>query len=256
MNRDINLKENTIIELSDDNETINLTASNDATIIFKIKAVKNLKVTGNFDKYNINIIYLNENTLPLQFIEDYHIDGAYVNLCHGQFCTNDLDLTSTSYLNKGDFNINTYGISKANSRIIINVKNVLPNTNGKIDNYIIGLKGSSLIMDAIGEICKGAYNSKNLQTSKCLTFDEVKSIEVLPVLIIDENDVSASHALSIGKLDELQKYYLQSRGLNEKTIYELITVGYILPITEYVYDDIKEDITKYVYEKVNQLCWT
>lgn len=56
--------------------------------------------------------------------------------------------------------------------------------------------------------------------------------EVVPVLLIDENDVKASHATTLGQPDENQLYYLQTRGLSRKQALGLLTVGYIMPITE------------------------
>ena len=58
-----------------------------------------------------------------------------------------------------------------------------------------------------------------------------------PLLLIDENDVKASHATTLGQPDENQLYYLQTRGLSRKQALGLLTVGYIMPITELFEDE-------------------
>ena len=37
-----------------------------------------------------------------------------------------------------------------------------------------------------------------------------------PILLIDEDDVTAGHAASVGRVDPLQLYYLMSRGITKK----------------------------------------
>ena len=36
-----------------------------------------------------------------------------------------------------------------------------------------------------------------------------------PILLIDEDDVTAGHAASVGRVDPLQLYYLMSRGISQ-----------------------------------------
>ena len=57
---------------------------------------------------------------------------------------------------------------------------------------------------------------------------------MIPLLLIDENDVKASHALTIGQPDEDQLYYLQSRGLTTKQAVGLLSIGYFLPVIELI----------------------
>jgi Fe-S cluster assembly protein SufD len=48
-----------------------------------------------------------------------------------------------------------------------------------------------------------------------------------PILLIDENDVSAGHAASVGRVDPLQVYYLMSRGLSRQEAEKLIVFGFL-----------------------------
>ena len=75
--------------------------------------------------------------------------------------------------------------------------------------------------------------------------------------MIDENDVEASHATTIGQMDENQMYYLQSRGLSEDEAIRLVTIGYLLPIAR-ISDDpkLQEALAQEIETKVNEVCLT
>ncbi|NLC64279.1 MAG: hypothetical protein GX753_01250 [Erysipelothrix sp.] len=83
--------------------------------------------------------------------------------------------------------------------------------------------------------------------------DESNAI-VFPKLLIDENDVAASHAASVGRPNEEHIYYLQSRGLSKKDAMRLLLKGYLLPITEGIQDlKIKEALIEEIEMKVDAL---
>ena len=70
-------------------------------------------------------------------------------------------------------------------------------------------------------------------------------------MCIDENDVEASHAAVVGKINEEHIFYLCSRGLGEEEAKRLITLGYLNPIIAYFDDQrIKEDIANAIIKKV------
>ena len=50
--------------------------------------------------------------------------------------------------------------------------------------------------------------------------------------MIDENDVTAGHAASIGQVDPEDMYYLMSRGLSESEATEMIVMGFVEPFTK------------------------
>ena len=64
-----------------------------------------------------------------------------------------------------------------------------------------------------------------------------------PILKIDENDIEASHAAVVGKINDEHIFYLTSRGLSEEEAKRLITLGYLKPImTGFADDEMKNEI--------------
>ena len=60
------------------------------------------------------------------------------------------------------------------------------------------------------------------QNTRMITLNQKKGI-IVPILLIDENEVDASHSAHIGTFDEESLFYLQSRGIPlESAIYMLI----------------------------------
>lgn len=137
----------------------------------------------------------------------------------------------------------------------IEVANLAPHTFGEIRNYAVVLSSGRLMIDAIGRIVKGAYRSESHQTSRALSFADGQRSEILPELLIDENDVQASHAMSIGRVDEDQLYYMMSRGLSIEQCTSLISTGYLMPITEILSnEELRSSLAGEMERKISELC--
>ena len=124
-------------------------------------------------------------------------------------------------------------------------------TESNMENYAVVYKDGDYKMNDTGKIEKGAYGSSSHQTSRALILDKDQKCDITPILLIDENDVQASHATTMGQIDENQLYYLQTRGLTKTQALGLITIGYILPIASALDDEtIQEELSAKVEKKV------
>jgi Fe-S cluster assembly scaffold protein SufB len=111
------------------------------------------------------------------------------------------------------------------------------NTYANMTNYGVTEGNSSLQFTGTGHILNGAKFSKTHQAAKIMVFDEKCFGRADPVLKIDENEVEASHAATVGRVNEEHLYYLQSRGLSKKEAKRIITLGYLQPIIAYFTDE-------------------
>jgi Fe-S cluster assembly protein SufD len=50
------------------------------------------------------------------------------------------------------------------------------------------------------------------------------------ILLIDEDDVTAGHAASVGQVNEEQIYYLMSRGISRSEAEYLVIFGFLAPV--------------------------
>lgn len=103
-------------------------------------------------------------------------------------------------------------------------------TYGNMHNFAVQFNKSNYEMVANGNIMDKCPGSESHQETRVLTLGEEQKTKVIPLLLIDENDVKASHALTIGQPDENQLYYLQSRGLSKEASMGLLSIGYFMPV--------------------------
>jgi Fe-S cluster assembly protein SufD len=75
-------------------------------------------------------------------------------------------------------------------------------------------------------IARGAHGADAFQTNHNLVLSEGAHADSVPNLDIDENDVRCSHASTVGPIDEEQRYYLESRGVEPRVAERLIVLGF------------------------------
>src|SRR5579884_873119 len=75
-------------------------------------------------------------------------------------------------------------------------------------------------------IRRGARRADARQTNNNLVLSEGAHADSVPNLDIDENDVRCSHASTVGPIDEEQRFYLESRGIEPALAERLIVLGF------------------------------
>jgi len=107
------------------------------------------------------------------------------------------------------------------------VTNYGRNSIGHILQHGVILEKGTLTFNGIGHIIKGAKGADAQQESRVLMLSDQARSDANPILLIDENDVTAGHAASIGQVDPEDMYYLMSRGLDEVTAKRLVIRGFL-----------------------------
>ncbi|MFD1671265.1 Fe-S cluster assembly protein SufD [Agrilactobacillus yilanensis] len=100
-------------------------------------------------------------------------------------------------------------------------------TIGNILQHGVILQKATLTFNGVGQIVKGARGSDSQQENRVLMLSNKSIGDANPILLIDENDVRAGHAASVGRVDEQQMYYLMSRGIDKKTAERLVIRGFL-----------------------------
>ena len=68
----------------------------------------------------------------------------------------------------------------------------------------------------------GAVGAKGAENEEVLLMDEKVRNKTVPLILCAEEDVEGSHGASIGRIDEGQVFYMESRGIPREKIYELM----------------------------------
>ncbi|MET3292641.1 Fe-S cluster assembly protein SufD [Brevibacillus fluminis] len=83
------------------------------------------------------------------------------------------------------------------------------------------------ILNGITKIEKGATKANGEQANNILMLSEKARGDANPILLIDEDDVKAGHAASVGRVSEESIYYLMSRGITRRAAERLIIIGFL-----------------------------
>lgn len=124
-------------------------------------------------------------------------------------------------------------------------------TDGFILQHGVMKEEASTIFNGIGKIEHGATRSNAVQESRVLMLSEKARGDANPILLIDEDDVTAGHAASVGRVDPLQLYYLMSRGISQAEAERLIVHGFLAPVVSQLpIEGVKKQLSEVIERKV------
>lgn len=125
------------------------------------------------------------------------------------------------------------------------------NSEGYILKHGVVKDSASSIFNGIGKIEHGASKSNAEQSSRVLMLSEKARGDANPILLIDEDDVTAGHAASVGRVDPLQLYYLMSRGIPQREAERLVIHGFLAPVVnELPIEGVKKQLVEVIERKV------
>lgn len=82
----------------------------------------------------------------------------------------------------------------------------------------------------------GAAGATGTEQENVLLLDEHVVNKTVPVILCAEEDVVGSHGATIGQIDPKQIFYMQSRGIPEKQIYEILAQSQLGSIVKQIGD--------------------
>ena len=124
-------------------------------------------------------------------------------------------------------------------------------TNGHILKHGVMKDSASSIFNGVGHIKHGATRSDAQQESRVLMLSEKARGDANPILLIDEDDVTAGHAASVGRVDPIQLFYLMSRGISQKEAERLVIHGFLDPVVRALpIESVKNQLREVIEMKV------
>lgn len=221
----------------------------------ELKIVENYVGLGNFNGNIVSEFKVGANAnLTVNTVNDmhegcvvYHHKSAEVEqdgvLDATNFIINDTDLVFEDFaylVGRGaQANVKTVSIASGAQKqnMTVRTENIAPNTVGNIVNYGIVKDDAHLAFNGIGKIQKASKASDNQQETRLLNLSKTAQAVANPFLLIDEGDITAGHAASIGQLDEEQIYYLMSRGMSRTQASKMIVSGFLTPFVDAIDDE-------------------
>ncbi len=147
----------------------------------------------------------------------------------------------------------TMGAGEMKANITSTVDHLARHTTSDILARSVMKNTASSILNSITKIEKGASKSNGQQSGKVLMLNPKARGDANPILLIDENDVIAGHAASVGRVDPMQIYYLMSRGITEEEAEKLIVYGFLgIVLSNIPSQSLKEQLDRIIERKFLQ----
>ena len=138
-----------------------------------------------------------------------------------------------------------------NQTVDIELIHEAPHTTGLMHNIAIANGNGKVILNGVEKILQGMIKSDAYQNLKGIITSDDAVIEVNPILLIDEHDITAGHGATVGKLEEISIYYLMSRGLTKNEAEKLMINGLLAPLVNAISDEpLKERFVNLVNERI------
>lgn len=122
------------------------------------------------------------------------------------------------------------GQGEAKQEITLRVVLSAPETRCRVDMRAALANTSSSFFDGLIRVEENAKNAEGFLSYKALLLSPGARAKPIPRLEVLTREVaSLGHAASVGKIDEDQLFYLQSRGLDRAQAEKLIVEGFLIP---------------------------
>ncbi len=251
----------TINEKSDYSEPliISLEDDNNETLVIEAKKHSNAKIILQLSKndnskcnYNLRLLVEENATVKYLLISELGSDDGYLNHdfevkkdatleLMGGFLSNILNAKMTTKLTGSGASVflRAVVISALNNKQNLDVKIIheAPYTTGLMHNIAIASDNGVVRLNGIEKILQTMSKSETYQNLKGITTSDDATIEVNPILLIDEHDIKAGHGATVGKLEEHAIYYLMSRGIPKKDAQKLLINGLLKPLVDEISDE-------------------
>lgn len=140
------------------------------------------------------------------------------------------ELELTFDLKAENINVNIYGLVLGKDKKSFKLRTKTIHSVKNASSWVL-LKGifagqSTFDFEGMISIAEGASGSDAYLQNENLLLSDEAIVNSSPQLEICNDDVKASHGVTISTIDDLQAFYLKSRGLDAKTTDEVLIKGF------------------------------
>jgi Fe-S cluster assembly scaffold protein SufB len=186
---------------------------------------------------NITTKNLNSAKINLIYTKTQIQKGASITITDDLTITNNKNKDSFTSLRVDQNNISQNATAKTFTSFIqnqtqqfdlkTNIHHLANNTSGKMLARGVLQDNSKVSFQGKIHVPKNTIDTTSHQNFKVLTLGDKTSCDAVPVLDIHNDDVSVSHGVALGRIDEEQLFYLQSKGISKEKAIQIISQGFL-----------------------------
>ncbi len=103
------------------------------------------------------------------------------------------------------------------------------------------------------DLKKGSSGSVGNEKEDVLMMDDTVRNQTLPVILCTEEDVVGNHGATIGRLDESTLFYLESRGMDKESVYEMMADARVASVVHLIDNQaIRENVENYLAQNLDK----
>jgi len=220
----------------------------------EVQVVESYSTLGNNESFTNQVMeIIVENAARLEYYKIQN-DGSNTN----QVSTTHIRQVGKSFTHAVTISLNG-GLVRNNMNVILDAKNCEAHLYGlyfqsgqsHIDNHTIvdnikpNCLSNELYKGILSDSATGVFNGKIFvrqaaqktnayQSNKNILLSDSSSVNTKPQLEIFADDVKCTHGCTVGRLNEEGLFYLQSRGISEKTARNLLLSAYASDVLEQI----------------------
>lgn len=227
--------------VNSEDEINNLVIEEDTELVF------------NFNDTSRNIYIVVEDNVCLNIVDISFNTSNKINITlkndsrviYNKFSINSGDYIYT--LLDGEYSnvvINNSVVNNDNTKMKFVIEHNNTNTSSNLSNHGVNNSSGTLYFNVDSKINRSASLACADQENKIINLVKGDS-KILPNLLVDNYDVSASHSAYISDFDKESMFYLKSRGISDNEARRLLLEGFLIGNLD-VDDETKKNLLSYI----------
>jgi Fe-S cluster assembly protein SufD len=107
------------------------------------------------------------------------------------------------------------------------------------------------VYEGVQFVREQAWQTSSYQRENTLMLSDESEADASPKLIINNHDTEASHAATVGQVDQQELFYMTSRGVSEREGKNMLVEGFFVPVLEEIaVSEFREDLRGLVRDRL------
>ena len=227
--------------VNSEEEINNLVIEEDTELVFNFKDTSRYIYIVVEDNICLNIVDISFNTsnkINITLKNDSRVIYNKFSINSGDYIYTLLDGEYSNVV------INNSVVNNDDTKIKFVIEHNNTNTSSNLSNHGVNNSSGTLYFNVDSKINRSASLACADQENKIINLVKGDS-KILPNLLVDNYDVSASHSAYISDFDKESMFYLKSRGISEKDARRLLLEGFLIGNLD-VDDETKKNLLSYI----------
>lgn len=227
--------------VNSEEEINNLVIEEDTELVFNFKDTSRdiyIVVEDNICLNIVDISFNTSNKINITLKNDSRVIYNKFSINSGDYIYTLLDGEYSNVV------INNSVVNNDDTKMKFVIEHNNTNTSSNLSNHGVNNSSGTLYFNVDSKINRSASLACANQENKIINLVKGDS-KILPNLLVDNYDVSASHSAYISDFDKENMFYLKSRGISDNEARRLLLEGFLIGNLD-VDDETKKNLLSYI----------